>query len=304
MERQRGNSVQTRNVRRSAIRAFFRVVAIREPALLLHCQRVLAIPAKRHDKRILDFLDRAEMDALLAAPDVAAWIGRRDRTILLVFLQTGLRVSELTGLNVGDVTLAPAADAHVRCRGKGRKERMTPLRGDSVAALAGWLSERNAANPDEPLFAANRRGRFSRDGIERIVRICAGLAAEACASLGDKRAGPHTLRHSAAMEMLRTGTGASIIALWLGHESAETTQIYLHADMEIKKRAMDLTRPADVPAGVYRPSDEVLALLDSVCPAKVRRDCGDGLPLDDRERKCVLLIASVQAPPRGGACPF
>ena len=259
----RNNGVRTRNVRRAAIRGFFRFVAIREPALLLHCQRVLAIPAKRETKRTVDFLERAEAVALLAMPDLSTWIGRRDRNLLLVALQTGLRVSELIGLNVGDVVLGPSRQPHVRCRGKGRKERATPLRGDSAKALAEWLPERAGA-AREPLFASNRNGRFSRDGIERIVRKYTRLASAACPSLAGKRVSPHTLRHTAAMELLRRGVGCTVIALWLGHESAETTQVYLHADMQIKKEAMERTRPVDVPKGVYRPDDKLLAFLNSL----------------------------------------
>ena len=259
----RNNGVRTRNVRRAAIRGFFRFVAIREPALLLHCQRVLAIPAKRETKRTVDFLDRAEAAALLAMPDLSTWIGRRDRNLLLVALQTGLRVSELIGLNVGDVVLGPSRQPHVRCRGKGRKDRETPLRGDSAKALAEWLPERAGA-AREPLFASNRNERFSRDGIERIVRKYTRLASGACPSLAGKRVSPHTLRHTAAMELLRSGVGCTVIALWLGHESAETTQVYLHADMQIKKQAMERTRPVDIPKGLYRPDDELLAFLNSL----------------------------------------
>ena len=259
----RNNSVRTRNVRRAAIRGFFRFVASREPALLLHCQRVLAIPAKRETKRTVDFLDRAESAAVLAMPDLSTWIGRRDRNLLLVALQTGLRVSELIGLNVGDVVLGPSRQPHVRCRGKGRKNRETPLRGDSAKALAEWLPERAGA-AREPLFASNRNERFSRDGIERIVRKYTRLASADCPSLAGKRVSPHTLRHTAAMELLRSGVGCTVIALWLGHESAETTQVYLHADMQIKKQAMERTRPVDVPKGLYRPDDELLAFLKSL----------------------------------------
>ncbi len=251
IEEYRGSSISTRNQRRLVIRSFFRFVAMQEPALLLHCQRVLAIPAKRHDKRIIDFLEPAESAALLAAPDITTWIGRRDRTLLLVALQTGLRVSELIGLNVGDITLKPREKAYLQCYGKGRKQRLTPLRSDSIVALTEWLQERGTKIPDEPLFISNRQGRLSRDGIERIVRKYCTIATETCPSLLDKRVSPHTLRHTAAMDLLRNGVGCTVIALWLGHESVETTQVYLHADMEIKKRAMDQTRPMEVSEGVY-----------------------------------------------------
>ncbi len=263
IEENRHNSARTRNTRRSAIRAFFRFVATREPALLHHCQLVLAIPAKRHDQRTIDFLDRTEGAALLAAPDLSTWHGRRDRTLLLVTLQTGLRVSELIALNIDNVVLEPQANAHVHCRGKGRKERATPLRSDCVKALRDWLEER-AATPDQPLFVSNRRGRFSRDGIERIVCKYARQAASTCPTLKNKRISPHTLRYSAAMDLLRSGVGCPVIALWLGHESVETTQVYLHADMQMKKEAMDLTRPADLPKGSYRPDDALMAFLEAL----------------------------------------
>lgn len=263
VEHGRENGIRTRNLRRSAIRGFFRYIAICEPALLLHCRQVLAIPAKRERKRTIDFLDPQESAALIAAPDLSTWIGRRDRTLLLVALQTGLRVSELIGLNIGDILLAPQSKAHVHCRGKGRKERATPLRRDSIQALSGWLRERGGA-PDQPLFVSNRQGRFSRDEIERIVRKYALIASETCPSLKGKRVTPHCMRHSAAMDLLRSKVDCTVIALWLGHESVETTQVYLHADMEIKKQAMDQTRPASVPKGIYRPGDELLAYLDSL----------------------------------------
>ena len=212
---------------------------------------------------MIDYLDQAEHAALLAAPDLSTWIGRRDRTLLLVALQTGLRVSELIGLNIGDVVLEPQSQAHVHCRGKGRKERKTPLRSDSVQALRGWIGER-VASPDLPLFVSNRRGRFSRDGIERIVRKYTRMASEICPTLQNKRVSPHTLRHTAAMELLRSGVSCTVIALWLGHESVETTQIYLHADMQIKKDAMDQTRPVVVPEGIYRPDDTLMAFLEAL----------------------------------------
>ena len=211
VEDDRNNSIRTRNVRRAAIRGFFRFVAMREPALLLHCQRVLAIPAKRQTKRTVDFLEREEAAALLAMPDLSTAIGRRDRNLLLVALQTGLRVSELIGLNIGDVVFGPSGQPHVRCRGKGRKNRATPLRGDSAKALAQWLPERAGAS-HEPLFASNRKRRFSRDGIERIVRKYTRLASATCPSLARKRVSPHTLRHTAAMELLQSGVGCTVIA--------------------------------------------------------------------------------------------
>ena len=170
---------------------------------------------------MIDYLDREQIEALLAAPDLSTWYGRRDRALLHLCVQTGLRVSELIGLRCGDVVLG--AGAHVRCHGKGRKERSTPLRADTTAVLDAWLDERADA-ADRPLFVSNRNGRLSRDAVERIVRKYAALAAERCPTLKGKHVTPHCLRHTAAMDLLHNGVGCTVIALRLGHESVETTQ--------------------------------------------------------------------------------
>ena len=192
VETTRANSARSRNTRLSAIRSFFKYVAIHEPQLLHHCQKILAMPSKRYEKRTIDFLNRDEIEALVAAPDPQTWFGRRDRTLLLVAVQTGLRVSELINLTCGDVVLGPGA--HVRCSGKGRKERSTPLRKDSVHALRPWLAER-AGEDDEPLFVSNRGERLSRDAVERIVRKYVNVASDNCRTLKTKRVSPHVLRH-------------------------------------------------------------------------------------------------------------
>lgn len=261
VENERGNTARSRNTRLSAIRSFFKYVAINEPQLLHHCQRVLAIPSKRHEKRTIDFLTREEIEALAAAPDPSTWFGRRDRTLLTIALQTGLRVSELVNLKCGDVCLGTGP--HVRCLGKGRKERSTPLRNDSVKALRDWLHERGGENAD-PLFVTNRGGPLSRDAVERLVRKHAGTAAKRCPTLVNKRVTPHVLRHSAAMQLLQNGVDRTVIALWLGHESIETTQMYIHADIKLKERAMALTRPVPAKPGRYQPSDELLAFLEAL----------------------------------------
>ena len=192
VETTRANSARSRNTRLSAIRSFFKYVAIHEPQLLHHCQKILAMPSKRYEKRTIDFLNRDEIEALVAAPDPQTWFGRRDRTLLLVAVQTGLRVSELINLTCGDVVLGPGA--HVRCSGKGRKERSTPLRKDSVHALRTWLAERTGED-DEPLFVSNRGERLSRDAVERIVRKYVNVASDNCRTLKTKRVSPHLLRH-------------------------------------------------------------------------------------------------------------
>lgn len=261
IESTRGNSARTRNTRLSAIRSFFKYVAINEPQLLHHCQKVLAMPPKRYEKRMIDYLNRDEIEALLAAPDLTSWYGRRDRALLLLALQTGLRVSELIQLSCGDVVLGTGA--HVRCKGKGRKDRSTPLRRDSVRVLRAWLDE-HAGPGDQALFVSNRGGRLSRDAVERIVRKHVDLASRSCPSLKDKRVSAHVLRHSAAMDLLHHGVDCTVIALWLGHESVETTQMYLHADLHLKERAMDQTKPVEVPTGRYQPSDDVMAFLEAL----------------------------------------
>jgi site-specific recombinase XerD len=261
LETNRGNGARSRNTRLSAIHSFFKYVAGNEPQLLHHCQQVLAMPSKRHEKRTIDFLTRVEIEALIEAADKTTPSGRRDRMLLMLALQTGLRVSELISLNCGDVALGTGA--HVRCMGKGRKERATPLRKDCVEALRRWLSEHRGAD-SEPLFTSNRGDRLSRDAVERIVRKHVALAVQTCPTLRDKRVAPHVLRHSAAMQLLQNGVDRTVIALWLGHESPETTRMYLHADMRLKEKALSRTEPLGVKLVRYRPDDQLLAFLESL----------------------------------------
>ncbi len=260
-ESERGNSARTRNTRLAGIRSFFRFVAISEPAYMLHCQRILAMPSKRYVRRTVSFLDRAEMDAILAAPDRSTWLGRRDHAILLVGFQTGLRASELINLRRCDVV--SGSGAHIRCEGKGRKQRCTPLRRETLKVLEVWLRERAAADGD-PLFPTNRGARLSRDALEGVVRRHTLSASRTCASLIGKRVSPHVLRHSTAMELHYHGVDQSVIALWLGHESIETTQVYMHADMRLKERALEsFTATASHP-GRYHPDDKLLAFLEAL----------------------------------------
>ncbi len=261
VETKRGNGARSRNTRLAAIHSFFKYVAVNEPQLLHHCQQVLAMPSKRYEKRTIDYLTRAEIEALIASANRSCWSGRRDRTLLLLALQTGLRVSELINLTCGDVELGTGA--HVRCLGKGRKERSTPLRKDCVQALRTWLDER-AGTGAEPLFVSNRGDRLSRDAVERIVRKHVDLAARTCPTLKGKRVTPHVLRHSAAMQLLQNGVDRTVIALWLGHESVESTQMYVHGDIQIKEQAMAKTQPVAVSPGRYRPNDELLAFLEEL----------------------------------------
>jgi site-specific recombinase XerD len=262
LENERGVSVRTRNARLTAIRSLFQFASFRHPEHAALIQRVLAIPPKRADKALVTFLSEEEVDALLACPNSSTWIGRRDRALLVLALQTGLRVSELTGLTCSDIVLGTGA--HVRCRGKGRKERITPLRSDTRKILRAWLDER-AGGPTEPLFPGPKGGRLSRDAVRRLVERHVAAAAATCPSLATKAVSPHVLRHSCSMNLLRRGVDIAVIALWLGHEDARTTsQIYLHADLGLKERALARTAPPNTRPGRYRPPDPLLAFLEGL----------------------------------------
>ena len=257
LEVTRGNTAATRNARLAAMRSFFRYALPRAPDHAAVIQRVLAIPPKRCDRAVVTFLTQAETDALVAAPDRTTWTGRRDHALLLTGIHTGLRVSELTGLRLQDVHLGTGP--HLRCRGKGRKERCTPLTTVTVKVLRTWLRERGGESGD-PLFPTRRGTPLSRDAVEHLV----AKHAAACPSLTGKHVTPHTLRHSTAMALLHAGVDVSVIALWLGHESTETTQIYLHADMSIKERALARTALPGSPPGRYTAPDTLLAFLDTL----------------------------------------
>jgi site-specific recombinase XerD len=261
LEKERHNSVRTRNVRLTAIRSLFSYAALRHPEHALLIQRVLAIPPKRFDKRIVTFLTPPEVEALIAAPDTSRWEGRRDRALMLLAIQTGLRVSELIGLNCGDVTLGTGAN--VRCEGKGRKQRAVPLTGPVEALLRSWLTERAGQSAD-PLFPTRTGRRLSRDAIALRVGTHAATAVQRCPSLRGKRIHPHVLRHSCAMSLLQAGVDTSVIALWLGHAGVRSTDAYLHADISIKEKALALTTPASARPGRYRPPDKVLAFLEDL----------------------------------------
>jgi len=261
LEAERGNAVRTRNARLAAIRSLFRFAALRHPEHAQVIERVLAIPPKRFQRNLVTFLSEEEVEALLGAPDRSTWTGRRDRAMLMLAAQTGLRASELTGVGCGDVQLGRGP--HIACLGKGRKQRITPLTSATVKVLGVWLSERGG-RAQEPLFPTRVGGRLSRDGLERRIATHAASAAASCPSLAEKKVTAHVLRHTAAMRLLQAGVDTSVIALWLGHEQVETTQIYLHADLAIKERALARTAPADAKPGRYRPPDQLLAFLEAV----------------------------------------
>lgn len=261
LEQDRGNTARTRNTRLAAVHAFFHYVSFTEPIHALHCQRIIGIPVKRHERGPVEFLSEVEAAALLAAPDLTQWIGRRDRVLLLVALQTGLRNTEITSLRRLDVELGTGA--HVRCLGKGRKTRCTPLRPDVRETLAGWLLEQGAGQ-DDPVFPSSRGGPLSADALQRLVTRHTTTASRACPSLLRKTITPHTLRHTAAMDMRRRGVDQSVIALWLGHESTETTQIYIHADMQMKERALGHATASGTTPELFRPTDSLIAFLESL----------------------------------------
>ena len=261
LETERGNGVRSRNTRLAAIRSFSGYVAVQEPQHAAQAQRVPAMPAKRHTRRPVDFLDRDEIEALLEVPDMQTRAGSRDRTLILVAVQTGLRASELIRLRCDDVQLGPGA--HVRFQGNGRKQRRTPLRRDALAALRQWLDELPAES-GKPVFPNQRGGALSHDGLAYVVARHPVVARTACPSLRKKRDTPHVPRHIAAMELLQNGVDRSVIALWLGHESVETTYIYLHADLSLKEKAMARTTLGDMPPERYRPEDEDLAFLNAL----------------------------------------
>ena len=260
-EHDRGNSVRTRNARLAAIRSLFSYAALSHPEHAASIARVLAIPAKRARHTIVTFLTEPEADALLAAPDPATRTGRRDRAWMLLAIQTGLRASELTGLTCQDVHLGTGP--YVACHGKGRKDRITPLTPATVTTTGAWLTER-AAGPGDPLFTTIRGGPMSSDALQQRLALHTSAAARTCPSLASKTISPHVLRHTAAMRLLHAGNDITVIALWLGHESVTTTQIYLEADMELKQRALDRTTPPGTEPGRFQPGDTLLAFLNSL----------------------------------------
>jgi site-specific recombinase XerD len=261
LEQERGNSVRTRNARLSAIHSLFRFAALTHPEHADTIARVLAIPPKRFDRALIAYLTEEEVDALLSACDLATWTGRRDHALLLLATQTGLRISELTGLTSADVHLGTGP--HVACHGKGRKDRITPLTQATVTVLRDWIAELGA-HPDGPLFPTRRGSGLSRDAIEHRLAHYTAKASNVCPSLRGKKITAHVLRHTTAMRLLHAGVDTSVIALWLGHVSVETTQIYLHADMTLKEKALARTSPPHARDSRFRPPDNLIAWLEAL----------------------------------------
>jgi site-specific recombinase XerD len=261
LEQDRGNSIRTRNARLGAIHSFYRYAALEHPEHAHTIARVMAIPTKRHERNTVCYLDSHEIKALLAAPDQATWLGRRDHALLVLMIQTGVRVSELVGLRVCDVHLGTGA--HIRVTGKGRKKRATPLTGETVKVVRQWLTERQG-RPADPLFPTRQGRPLSRYTIGVVVSKHAATAATSCPSLTARRVTPHTLRHTNAMLLRAKGVDIATIALWLGHESTQTTHIYEHADPALKEQAIARTAPLGAKPGRYQPPDALLAFLESL----------------------------------------
>lgn len=261
LENGRGIAARTRNLRLTAIRSFFRYAAFEAPAHAAQIQRVLAIPSQRFVRAQVGFLTRPEVEALLASPDQHTWSGRRDHAMLLLAVQSGLRLSELTAIRRDAVILGMGA--HIRVLGKGRKERATPLTKQTAAILKAWLRE-IPDTADATVFPSARRTRLSADGVQYLLAKHVAAAAKTCPSLQQKRVTPHMLRHTTAMELLQAGVDRAVIALWLGHESVETTQIYLDANLAMKEQALAKTTPPDGKPGRYRPDDRLLAFLKAL----------------------------------------
>lgn len=250
LEATRGVTARTHNLRLTAVHSFFRFASYEAPDHAAQIERVLAIPAKKFDRALVGFLSRAEVDALLAAPDPRTWSGRRDHALMLLAVQTGPRLSELTGLRRDDVSLGTSS--HVRVIGKGRKERCTPMSKTTRAVMAAWLRE-PVRSPDQPVFPCMRGGPLSSHGVHYLLAKHVAAAALNCPSLKHKRVSPHVVRHTTAMDLLQAGVEQSVIALWLGHASIETTQIYLDADLELKERMLAMTRrPEGSPGAIGR----------------------------------------------------
>jgi integrase/recombinase XerD len=261
LQHRRGNSTRTRNARLAAIHSLFRYAGLHHPEHAAAIARVLAIPPRRERHTDITFLTDTEVTALLDAPDLATWIGRRDHALLHLAVQTGLRASELTSATRADLHLGTGP--HISCHGKGLKDRVTPLTTSTVAILRAWTAE-GAHTPTDPLFPTRRREPMSRDALAHRVACHATHAARRCPTLAGKKVTPHVLRHTAAMRLLRAGVDITVIALWLGHETTATTQVYMHADMTLKQQALDQTTPIGGRPGRYQPADRLLAFLQGL----------------------------------------
>jgi site-specific recombinase XerD len=265
IETERKNGASSRNARLAAIKSFFRFLQYRVPSALEQVQRILAIPFKRTVRREVAYLQREEMQAIIDATDLASRIGIRDRAMLYLTYAAGLRVSELVGLRLEDLTFQPRPAILVR--GKGRRERTLPLWKEAAAAVRRWLSVRGAA-PVPEMFVNARGGAMTRAGFEYVLAKHVAIAATRVPSLLGKRVSPHVLRHTCAMIALRGTRDIRKVALWLGHASPTTTEIYLHADASEKIAAIDAVTPLHLRRGRFKLPDRLIAALQ---PSSSRR---------------------------------
>ena len=261
LEQERGNSVRSRNIRLSAIRSFFRLVALRDPDSIGIATRVLAIPTKREDQKLIAYLTRTEIQALLATPDTSKWAGRRDYALLLTLYNSGARVSEIISLKREQVCFG--ASTCLQLTGKGRKERTVPLWAETAQALKAWFEE--LGHEAWPIAFPNARGRaLSREGVDYLLKQAVQRAIPACPSLATKNITPHVVRHSTAMHLLQAGVDIATIALWLGHESIETTHVYLQADLAMQEKALEKLDPLEGGWKRFQADDSLLMFLNSL----------------------------------------
>jgi len=261
LEKERGNCTQTRNARLAAIRSFMKYAALRDPGSLANAESLLAIPLKRSERRLVGYLSREEMDAILKAPSPSTWSGQRDRVMFTVFYNTGARVSEICQLCVSDVDLEDSRS--VKLHGKGRKERRIPLWKGTLSQVRQWLP-RIDTKSTAPIFPNRKGGRMTRSGIEDRLEKAVAAALKICPSLKSKRVSPHVLRHTTAMHLLQSGVSESVIALWLGHESVTTTHRYVEADLAMKERALSRLQEPTSTAVRYKPADSLLSFLEAL----------------------------------------
>lgn len=261
LEKQRGNAPRTRNLRLSTLRSFVRYAAARDPSYLAHAQRILAIPSKRFNKPMLGYLTHEELNAVLESPDAKTWSGQRDRVLFAFLYKTGARVSEAIGVQRRDVDIVHNHAVHLH--GKGRKDRVIPLAKDTAIQLRSWL-KRIAQAPESPLFPNARGQSLSRSGVEDRLANAVTLAATKCPSLRKKNISPHTLRHTAAMHMLQSKIDTSLIALYLGHETLETTHQYVEANLSMKEEALSTLADTPLKHLRFKPNDALLAYLEQL----------------------------------------
>lgn len=259
LEKHRHNSIRTRNARFAAIRAFMHYAGTKEPTALDIAQSVLAIPLKRFERRLVGFLSRKQIQAILDAPAPDTWTGRRDRVMFSTLYNTGARVSELTTLRIADVSLE--SNPAVRILGKGRKERQVPLWNSTARQIKRWLQEQGPCGSERPLFPNRMGGRLTRTTVTERLQLATEKAARRYPELARHKISPHVIRHSIAMHLLQAGVDITVISLWLGHESPATTHMYIEADLAMKERALKSLDAPPSRSVRYRPSDRVLESL-------------------------------------------